>query len=321
MVPWAGLQYLPVLFAEGVVLFLFFSRRYWKEITASFLGAGLGGAGFMSVVAISGRLPSYLKFVHAQQRLGPRMLAVWLRTGHLNHTNVIPADFSLPFIVVAVIVLLIYLLRYKIVCLRSVLPYTLAYCALLSGILIISSRFPTYYSYMVSIPLAVAVCHGLSLCQATSVRCAVLIICLLSAASGVGLNATTYASNWQDRNYDHVEQLVSSTVHADDIAFVDFTSYYAAKKRAMDVFFQYPEWDILPLMSKEQKDSITVILVRPEEAGNVIHGLGGAWNQTGDMLAPSKRGLFEGRGLGFLSHDDNKIQVFRRRNELAQANE
>jgi hypothetical protein len=311
--PWAGLQYLPVLFTEGVVLFIFFRGCYGKEIMISFLGAGAGGTGLIAALFVSGRLPEYLQFIHTQQRLGLKMLAVWFRSGHLNHSNIIPADYSLPFLLSAAVVLAIYLLRRKIILWRSVLPFTLAYCALLFGILLVSSRFPTYYSYMVNIPLALAVCHGLSLCRSNSVKYAAWILCFLCASAGVGINAAVYADNWRDRNYTRVENFVSSVVRADDIAFVDQAPYYAARGQARDVFFPIPDWDMFQLMSAEQKDSITVVLVRPEHAVMAIRGLGGAWYPTGDMLAPSKNGLFEGKGWGFISLPDTQIQVFRRR--------
>ncbi|MGA3159758.1 MAG: hypothetical protein ABSC77_00970 [Terracidiphilus sp.] len=311
--PWAGLQYLPVLFTAGAVLFMFFRGCYWKEIMTSFLGAGVGGAGLISALFVSGRLPEYLHFIHTQKYLGLKMLAVWFRSGHLEHSNIIPVDYSLPFLLAAAVVLAIYLLRQKIIQWRSVLPFTLAYCALLFCILLVSSKFPTYYSYMVTIPLAVAVCHGLSLCRSNSVKYAAWMLCFLCASAGVGINAAVYADNWQDRSYNRVEKFVSSVVRADDIAFVDYAPYYAARMKTRDVFSPIPDWDIFQLMSAEQRNSITVVLVRPEKVEMAIRGLGGAWYPTGDKLAPSKIGLFEGKGLGFISLPDNQIQVFRRR--------
>ncbi len=314
MIPWAGPQYLPVLFAEGVVLMLFNPRLYWKEVLSSFLGSGLGSAVFLFAVALSGRLPGYWKFVHMQQHQGLEMIAGWIKFGKFDHTNVIPADFSLPFLVAAVVVLLIYQVRQNLTPWRSVPLYSLVYCVLLSCILLLSSKFPTYYSYMVSIPLVVALCHGLSRCQKSSVRNVVLSLGLLSAAVGLGMNGIAYAGNWQERNYDRMERLVSPLLRADDIAFVDYPGYYAARNYVDDVFLQNPDWDIVPLMTAAQKQSITVVLATPDKAGVILKGLGGGWVMTGRTPASFKRGVFDGKGMGFLSHDDYKIEIYRRLN-------
>jgi hypothetical protein len=312
MIPWAGLQYLPVLFAQGVVLFLLYPRLYWKEVLSAFLGSGLGVAVFLFAVALSGRLPSYLKFVHMQQHQGLQMVAEWIRFGKFHHTNVIPADFSLPFLFAAVVILLIDQHRRNMALRRSVAFYSLAYCVFVSCILLLSSKFPTYYSYMLSIPLIVGLCHELPLCRRSSVRNAVLILGLLSAAAGLGLNGIAYTGNWQERNYNRIERLVSPLVRANDVAFVDSPGYYAARSHVDDLFLQNPDWDILPLMTAAQKQSITVVLVTPEKAGDILKGLGGGWVMTGSTPSSFKRSVFDAKGLGFLSHDDYKIEVYRR---------
>jgi hypothetical protein len=63
LVPWAGMQFVPVLFAAGLFLFLIFRWRFWMEIAISFLASVLGAAGFFLVAAANGRLPSLLKFI------------------------------------------------------------------------------------------------------------------------------------------------------------------------------------------------------------------------------------------------------------------
>ena len=47
-VPWAGLEFMPVLFIAGVFLFLIFRWRFWMEIAVSFLASVLGIAAFFS---------------------------------------------------------------------------------------------------------------------------------------------------------------------------------------------------------------------------------------------------------------------------------
>jgi hypothetical protein len=312
LIPWAGLQFMPFLFTAGVLLFLIFRWQFSAEIAISFAASAIGGASFFSLAAINDRLSALLKFI-GTQRTGLRVISDWIHHGKLILYNQIPADFSLPFLFAAAVILVIHLLRQKRINVHSWSFAGIVFGILLGLVMIIVAKLPTYYSYMIIIPISVALCSGLSLCEPSRVKNAALVLCALSAVFGAGLHLLAYIGNYQDRDYSRLEQFVDQTVHANDIAYVDFTGYLAVRKRARDAFFPTTEEPIIPLMSRQQKESITVLLIPPSELEYAVNGLGGQWQETGQRFFPTGRNIFGNRRVGLLTFGPISLAVYRRR--------
>jgi hypothetical protein len=311
-VPWVGLQFMPVLFIAGVFLLLMFRWRFWMEIAVSYLASVLGVAAFFIAAAANGRLSTLLKFIHGQ-RTGISVISDWIHHGQLILYNQIPADFSFPFLLAAAAILFVHLLRQKKINLHSAMFLAIVFAVLLSITMVIVAKLPTYYSYMVVIPIVVALCSGLALCEPGRLRNAALILCFLSAAAGAGLHVAAYAGNRQDRDYSHLEQFVDRTVHPDDIAYVDITGYLAVRQRARDAYFPVTEEPIIPLMSQQQKDSITVLLLPSSALEDTTKGLGGQWQDTGQTIAPTGRNIFGNKRVGLVTFRPIDLTVYRRR--------
>jgi hypothetical protein len=303
---------MPVLFTAGVFLFLIFRWRFWMEIAVSFLASVLGVVAFFTVAAANGRLSTLLKFIRGQ-RTGLNVISYWIHHGQLILYNQIPADFSLPFLLAATAILFVHLLRQKKINLHSGIFLGILFAVLLSIMMVTVAKLPTYYSYMIVIPIAVALCSGLALCEPGKLRNAALILCSLSAVAGAGLHAAAYIGNYQDRDYSHLEQFVDQTVHPDDIAYVDTPGYLAVRHRARDAYLAEAEGPIIPLMSQQQKDSITVLLIPPSQLEYTTNGLGGQWQETGQMIAPTRRNLFGRRRVGIVTFRPIDLTVYRRR--------
>jgi hypothetical protein len=312
LVPWAGLQFMPALFTAGVFLFLTFRWRFWMEIAVSFLASVLGVAGFFGVAAANGRLSTLLKFVTGQ-KIGLNVISDWIHHGRLILYNYIPADFSFPFLFVAAVILFAHLLRQKKISLHSGIFYGILFDVLLSVVMLTVAKLPTYYSYMIVIPIAVALCSGLALCEPGKLRNAALLLCCLSAAAGAGLHTAAYAGNREDRNYSHLEQFVAQTVRPDDIAFVDAPGYVAVRQRAQDAYLAEAEGSIIPLMSQQQKDSVTVLLIPSSTSEYTIKGLGGQWQETGQKIAPTGHNIFGNKRVGLVTFRPIDLTVYRRR--------
>ena len=311
-VPWAGMQFMPVLFTAGVFLFLIFRWRFWMEIAVSFLASVLGVAAFFSIAAANGRLWTLLKFIRGQ-RTGLNVISDLIHHGQLILYNHIPVDFSLPFLFGAAAILFVHLLRQKKINLHSGIFLGILFAVLVSIVMLTVAKLPTYYSYMIVIPIAVALCSGLALCEPGKLRNAVLILCSLSAAAGAGIHAAAYIGNSQDRDYSRYEQFVDQTVHADDIAYVDATGYLAVRQRARDAYLWEAEGPIIPLMSQQQKDSITVLLIPSWALEYTTNGLGGQWQETGQMFAPTGLNLFGNKRVGLVTFRPISLRVYRRR--------
>jgi hypothetical protein len=316
LVPWAGAQYMPVLFTAGLTLILLFRRRYGMEVASSLAASAIGGAVFLAILAAIGRLGRFLKFAGAQQRSAEFFTALFAR-GQFIHHNYIPKDWSVPFLVAGAILLFVSLRRQGQAVWGSALSYGILFTFLLSILLLLAAKFPTYYSYMIVVPLAVSICSGLSMCKAGKARTAVLLLCFLSALAGAGLDTVAYARDRQDHDYSRIESFIAESVRADDIAYVDPQVYLAARQRARDVYYPISvpgplDMNAIPQMSQEQKDSITVLIIQPGWAHDVTRGLGGSWSETGQELVPTGHGIFGNRSLGLVTSTLADLCVFRR---------
>jgi hypothetical protein len=316
LVPWAGPQFMPVLFTAGLVLLLMFRSRYVMEVATSFVASAVGGAVFLAILSITGRLSRFLNFVGLQKRSTEFFTALFGR-GQLIHHNYIPKDWSVPFLFSAAIVLFVYLRRQRQAERSLALSYGILFAVLLTGLLLVIAKFPTYYSYMIVVPLAVAICSGLSMCEAAKVRTVVLLLCFLSMLAGAGLDTVAYARNRRDHDYARIENLVDQSVRADDIAYVEDQAYLAARQRARDVYYPISipgpfDGDIFPLMSQEQKESVTVLIIRPTSAADAIKSFGGSWFETGQEIVPTGHGIFGNRNLGLVTQGLDELHVFRR---------
>ena len=120
---------------------------------------------FLATLSATGRLSRYLEFVGLQKRSTEFFSALFER-GQLVHHNYIPKDWSVPFLFAGAIVLFVSLRHQKRAIWRSALSYGILFTILLSGFLLLFAKFPTYYSYMIVVPLAVSICSGLSMCEA-----------------------------------------------------------------------------------------------------------------------------------------------------------
>jgi MFS family permease len=309
---WAGLQFLPVVFAAGLVFFLFYRSKYLPEIAASWCAAALGAAAFFFSIRAARRLPAFLKFLRAQPS-GPAILANWLHHRGFHQANYIPKDFSLPFLLAAVLLLFLFLPRPHSEKSRALLAFTLVFVIVLTVVMLAAAKLPTYYCYLLAIPLSIAIASALAYPQPRWLRGATLSLCALSALAGAGLNLAVCLSDWRDRDYARVEEFIAQSVRPADTAYVDSEGYLAARTIAADVYLpEIAGGDILDQLSVEQKNSITVLVIRPEDAARVLAAFGSQWQPTGQQLAPTERLLFAGRNLGFLSLKPVDLVVYRK---------
>jgi MFS family permease len=309
---WAGLQFLPVVFAAGLVFFLFQRSKYLQEIAVSWIASAVGAALFLFSIRAGGRLPAFLKFLHAQPS-GPTILANWLHHRGFHQANYIPKDFSLPFLAAAALLLFLFLPRPRAEKSRALLAFTLVFSVILTVVMLAAAKLPTYYCYLLAIPLSVTIASALAALQPRWLRGAVLGLCALSALAGAGLNLAVCLSDWGDRDYARVQEFIARSVQPTDIGYVDSEGYLAARNIALDVYLpEIAGGDILDQLSLEQKDSITVLVIRPEDTARVLAAFGSRWKPTGQQRAPTERLLFAGRNMGFLSLKPVDLVVYRK---------
>jgi hypothetical protein len=312
--PWAGPQFLPLIFVAGVVLLIVFGWRYWPEIAASYVSIVCGGVIFLAALFECGRLSRFLEFLRIAQRSSGFFHAL-ISQGKFNHGNYIPKDFSFPFLFAAGVLLFMTLRRDRRVTYRSPICYGLLLAVCLTSVLLLVAKFPTYYSYMIVIPVAVAVCSGLSLSEPGTGRKIALLLCCMSFVFGAVANMVAYVSARHDHNYGRIQKFVNQSVYPDDIVYTEPMAYEAVRARVRDAYFPNPDLEIIPLMSQQQKKAFDVVLIRREWASDVTKALGGTWQDTGQGLAPADPPFLGSTNLGFLSWKFGGLHVYRRTQE------
>ncbi len=304
--PWIGLQLLPLEAVLAGTLLVFTLSRYWREIFAFFTGVATGGLGLLGFFASHGVLRYFFEFLNSQSK-GIGFFGSLLH-GEFRHSNMLPKDFSLPLVACAIVLLAFASYRRHSLRLHSLLTYGLISSVVLALTLIAVGKFPTYYGWMIYIPLAICVCGSLDLAPPTTGRRYATALCVVASIVGVSLHVLACARDWKDRDYSKVQQFVNANVRPDDWAYVSPQAYFPAKLTGATTLF----WDPGTWMSPDQKDRVTVCVIDPKKLW-VLKVLGGTWYNTGPDLIPVHTGLFGSEDRwGFLSLPNYRLSVYRR---------
>ena len=145
--------------------------------------------------------------------------------------------------------------------------------------------FPFYYSWMVVVPLAICVCSSLDdqfrtvLSHRLSfpILGTILNLCMIISPY---LNFINLVSQWHTSNYSYVEAFVEKNIKENEWVYSDPIAYFAAKKRGITVIYKY----YLNVITSEEKEKISVLIIRPEELSLLQDQLGVKWHQHGESL-------------------------------------
>lgn len=306
--PWAGLQLLPLLGAGGLLLLLYLGRPFLPRLLAAWGGVAVGLGALVCFYAAHGVLGQFLKSI--RQHTGVGFLEMLL-SGHFRHHNVIPKDFSFMVLLLLAVLLVLWQFQRGAFRPRSMLGFGVVWSVVISLVLLLAGKFPTYYGWMTYIPLSLCVCATLPSDSLTGLMAWVARLLIAAAVlAGVGLHAVTAAYDWPERDYGHVEKLVTENVSASDVMYGEFATYYAAKSRAAKVFMPF----YLPAFRPDEKAEVSVLVIYPSSLAEVTNLIGGAWVDTGRGHTPRRAPLFGAEwGMGFLGVPDYRLEVYRRR--------
>ena len=181
------------------------------------------------------------------------------------------------------------------------------------GMLLLRGVYPAYYAWMTYIPVCICLCAALaSRPPVVPPRFSRLCVpVLLTAACLAGLPSVVGLTLWQwdDRDYDRVEQLVAGHIRPGDRVYDEGAAYYAVKPRAdVEVGFRR-----LGTMTRQQKDRVSVLVIDPRQAEAMQRAMGGQWQPCSDVLQPSRPSWLKMESEYFLSA--YRLQVFRRRQQ------
>jgi hypothetical protein len=136
---------------------------------------------------------------------------------------------------------------------------------------------------------------------------------------GVIPNAVVAWYDWDDRDYAHIEHLVTRNITKDDWVFCDWGAYYPAKQIASEVFTQPGPrpWANAQQFGDDAKGRISVLIVKPSRLPQVVSIIGGNWEPTGDGFVPARSNtspvyLVKAFDFGYLATPNYDYRVYRR---------
>ncbi len=282
--PWCGLFLGPYVAVMGAILLWMGGRPWVGRVVAAYAGFGLGT---LCLVAFYQSTGGWEAFVACSRHYQDGILSPHFRLRLDGYR-----DVSLLFVLAGLVLALALLprgspgRRYSLAALIAAL--------LVGPALALLGKFPTYYSWLVFFPAALALAHAMPALPAAGRRAA---LGLAGAACLVGLPARLGLCAWEWRLRDHraVEVFASEVFRDADRVACHPSAYFALRRVSGEV---YPRaTDLIGEIPAGVRSQITAACVQPEiDAGTLRSVFGGGWIRVaslGDAADGPKRGRAE----------------------------
>lgn len=194
-------------------------------------------------------------------------------------------DKSYVILIIVLVVIALYKIKNKQLKRISIVSFGLVASLCIPIILGILRNYPFYYSWMSYIPLAICTCSSLNEFAQKQhkavIRLAISVLLILTCIPGypMRLIASVKNGDFIDRDYGKVEKFIDVNIKINDKVYSDFEAYYAIKKKA--------EWVLLPtykdVMSNQEKQEISAMVIKPENYAEVSTLLGGEWDEKAKL--------------------------------------
>ena len=123
----------------------------------------------------------------------------------------------------------------------------------------IVGKFPTYYGWMLTFPLAAILAAMFDRLPAghRAIRAGAVAVAVLACLVGFPVQAAVALNDWPYRTPAHVDAWLQAQIRPDDTVFCDYPFYYLAKEKARKVFVgRYSR-----VMTPEELDSLDLVLL------------------------------------------------------------
>jgi len=170
---------------------------------------------------------------------------------------------------------------------QQILSYGLLSSIVIPLVLVIVGKFPTYYSWMVYVPLSVA---AVSAAAELESRYKPLVLTFFASACLIGLpfQLAVASYDWADRSHVNVISTISAHVTQNDRVLTDYGAYYAVKNITPHVYTpQYTK-----RLTTAEKESLSLLVASDAFYAKAIPVIGGRWTIIGE-IKPQKGLLTE----------------------------
>jgi MFS family permease len=306
--PWAGLQLLPFYGLFGLLILFFFGKLQLPRLASAALGTVLGLGLLFALYAHEGVLEQFkLNMRHHGSTELLRDLSQGRIPGYL-----ISKDFSFFLLFPVTAALAFNRFRRHEFKIKSFLGFGVISSAFVFFGMFLSGKFPTYYTWMVYIPLGICLCAvAARAADPSPLRKTIALTFAAAIFVGLSPHVAIALSDWSERDYSKVTAFVNQNTTPADCAFGEDNVYYALKWRVAGTYIGR----IADSMTPAEKSRLTVLFIRPGHLAAVTNRLGGDWVKTGAALVPKKTGLMgtNQQRWGWLAIYNYALEVYRRR--------
>lgn len=303
LLPWTGLQLLLYAGVLALIYFVSFGTRHFKEWF--FAGAG-ATFGLIGMVIVFKRIDVWVPFAASVFSLSTAGNSFGAKASNLAGAYFI--DWSVVVVSLAICSTIVgFTSRNRD---SRMTIFSMIVLLVIPAFFHLFAKYTDAYTWMVYVPVCIAAGSLLSKIQYVGGRVKLLTYgAILCMASLVGLPARIFVSvvDWNSRAYQNISNPVENVIVANDVVFADFQSYYAVKGKVAQVFF--PTY--ISMMTEEEKNSVTIILLNNSDLGKIVSALGGDWSPistTEELVRSDPRKVF-GRALAL----PYSVRAYRRR--------
>jgi hypothetical protein len=292
---WIGLQVALFACLASATGWVFFRRPRLRELVFMTAGLVVGACSLFVFLKFKGVLSYFLPIVvgfmgkHYAHSVHVTPGAALLKIIRVTSTCYL-ADFTTVLLVPGIIAALL-TGRKRF---RPSTIFLMLYCLFLifavPAVFNVVGHFGFYYSYMLFIPGVIAIfaaCSELFVLPATELQrwLKPLVVAVMIAGTLVGLPLRLAITLFTSRLFPRAEiqRYVHSSIAPKDVVFSDYGPFFEVKNAAAIVYAPYyssalvgtpiPGHDFTP----QEKESISVLVIRPQQAGNLTNFFGGRW--------------------------------------------
>lgn len=292
LLPWVGLQTLPYVALLSLVALVQHRRRSVPFLTAVSFGVALGLALLVALYWTVGSVQ--LQFNATQHHLPAGSPSVVSRLANALPSRAYLQDHSSNVLVGA---LAVCALANRLVGCPLKGSFVWPALAMFVGVpatLLLSGRYPVYYTWMAYGPLAVLTLLEFNRIDALQeahdrplrrrvFRGFMLLSLFVACGLGLPARACVTALTWSQRDHAPVVSFLQTEVRPSDVALSDVSAYYAVRPLARLSYFE----PFLGALRPEEAEQLTVVVVRPEQARSILTRLPGAWTRVTSFPAPA----------------------------------
>jgi hypothetical protein len=271
--PISGLQTIPFTIIICGLSLLFLGKSFLKEVVALAIGITIGIAFLYILYSTNGVWDDFRATVSVHSFIGTNNASKGFNFLIKSLTGTrFTRDTSLVFLLISSISLTIYQVRNDSFRLRSPITFALieSICTVIGMFAV--GRFPSYYSWMAYIPLAIGTFSAFSTIKfnwKNLLHKVFAIFIVITCLSGSVLQAAVAVSSWNYRDYKPVEELVNKNITNNDWVYFDRSAYYPLKNKTNTIFL------FLDILSTEEKHKISALVINPDDLDASAKKLGG----------------------------------------------